>query len=292
MYNLEQIKMLVIAADLGSFSACARKLGKVQSAVSQGIGNLEIDLGMQLFDRSTRKPTLTVEGERIYHCAKAILQQSFELEKVAESVHKKEEATIKIAIDKAIQTPSVNDVLKQFSEKFPHTQIELLTLASTDIIRYFDSHGIDIGIMFSDLAFKRNVELCFIGNVEFYPVCHPSSPLANLSSVSDSDLLAHRQVLLRGEQGEQLQQFISISKQTWWCNDFDSILSIVEQNIGWAYLPSYMVETKIKSNTLSRIDVSFDHKPWNLPVDLVSNKGRSKGPALSWLFNKLKSTVD
>ncbi|MGB1280461.1 MAG: helix-turn-helix domain-containing protein, partial [Vibrio cyclitrophicus] len=54
MYNIEQLKMFVYAVELGSFSASARQLGKVQSAVSQGISNLEIDFNVQLFDRSTR----------------------------------------------------------------------------------------------------------------------------------------------------------------------------------------------------------------------------------------------
>jgi hypothetical protein len=57
MLSLEQINMLVLSAELGSFSACARKLGKVQSAVSHGISNLEVDLGVELFDRSSRSPT-------------------------------------------------------------------------------------------------------------------------------------------------------------------------------------------------------------------------------------------
>ena len=43
MYNIEQLKMFVYAVELGSFSGSARHLGKVQSAVSQGISNLEID---------------------------------------------------------------------------------------------------------------------------------------------------------------------------------------------------------------------------------------------------------
>ena len=48
MYNIEQLRMFVEAVEQGSFSASARKLGKVQSAVSQGINNLEIDLNIQL----------------------------------------------------------------------------------------------------------------------------------------------------------------------------------------------------------------------------------------------------
>ncbi|MBN3774537.1 LysR family transcriptional regulator, partial [Burkholderia sp. Se-20378] len=53
------------AALLGSFTAAARKLGKRQSTVSEAIANLEIDLGVQLFDRSTRAPTLTDAGRAL-----------------------------------------------------------------------------------------------------------------------------------------------------------------------------------------------------------------------------------
>ena len=291
MYNLEQLRMLVVAAELGSFSACARKLNKVQSAVSQGIANLEIDLNILLFDRRSRKPKLTKEGERIYNYAKAVLHQSMELDKVVESVHNNEEATIKLVVDSALQLSSVNRILEKFSLNFPHTQVELLTLASTDILKHLSASDIDLGIMFADLSFNLDVELCFIGNIEFYPVCHPASALSSLTSVTVKDLVPHRQISLRGEQGSELQQFISLSNQTWWCNDFGSILSLVEQNIGWSYLPSHMVEKKIKANQLKKIDVSFDHKTWSFTVDLVSKKGISKGPALTWLFNELKSVI-
>ena len=50
--SLEQLKTLLVAAQAGSFSAAARQLGKAQSVVSTAIANLEIDLGLELFDRS------------------------------------------------------------------------------------------------------------------------------------------------------------------------------------------------------------------------------------------------
>jgi DNA-binding transcriptional LysR family regulator len=86
MYNLEQLKMFVETADSGSFSACARRLGKVQSAVSQGIANLEVDLDCQLFDRSTRKPSLTKEGFRLLEYAKAVLLQNQEMQLAAQAI--------------------------------------------------------------------------------------------------------------------------------------------------------------------------------------------------------------
>ena len=61
-HSPEALTAFAEAATLGSFSAAARKLGKSQSTVSTAIANLEIDLGITLFDRSTRKPALTEHG--------------------------------------------------------------------------------------------------------------------------------------------------------------------------------------------------------------------------------------
>ncbi len=56
----------VTAADEGSFSAAARRLGLTPAAVSKSVGQLETRLGVRLFQRSTRSLGLTSDGERLY----------------------------------------------------------------------------------------------------------------------------------------------------------------------------------------------------------------------------------
>ena len=60
--TIEQLRTLRAVAEAGSFSAAARKLGRVQAAVSQSIERLESQLGLRLFDRSGRVPRLTQHG--------------------------------------------------------------------------------------------------------------------------------------------------------------------------------------------------------------------------------------
>ncbi len=74
-WTLDQLSAFVIAVEKGSFSAAARELGKAQSRVSTAVANLEIDLGLELFDRSARLPRLTAAGEQIYQEAKVVLRQ-------------------------------------------------------------------------------------------------------------------------------------------------------------------------------------------------------------------------
>ena len=57
--NQEQLLMFQTVMETGSFSAAARKLGKVPSAISMSIANLEIDLNLNLFDRIGREPIPT-----------------------------------------------------------------------------------------------------------------------------------------------------------------------------------------------------------------------------------------
>ncbi|PQL68092.1 LysR family transcriptional regulator, partial [Acinetobacter baumannii] len=64
--NQEQLLMFQAVMETGSFSAAARKLGKVPSAVSMSIANLEIDLNLTLFERKGREPTPTAEARVLY----------------------------------------------------------------------------------------------------------------------------------------------------------------------------------------------------------------------------------
>src|SRR5688500_2328353 len=70
--TLDQLRALVAVADEGSFSAAARSLRRVQSAVSHAIGNLESQLGVALFDRSTRVPGLTPAGRSVLAAARRV----------------------------------------------------------------------------------------------------------------------------------------------------------------------------------------------------------------------------
>ncbi|HEX6243894.1 MAG TPA: LysR family transcriptional regulator, partial [Polyangiales bacterium] len=56
--TLDQLRALVSVAQEGSFSAAARKLSRVQSAVSTAMANLEQQLGVAVWDRSEKRPRL------------------------------------------------------------------------------------------------------------------------------------------------------------------------------------------------------------------------------------------
>ncbi|MEZ8357244.1 LysR family transcriptional regulator [Vibrio splendidus] len=293
MYNIEQLKMFVYAVELGSFSASARHLGKVQSAVSQGISNLEIDFNVELFDRSTRKPSLTKAGEQLFKQVKAIVLQVEDLNVTVSAMGSGEEGLIKIALDDSLLVPNLSKILSQFSQQFPATEVELVACTTTEVNPLIIEERSDIGLMFTNLAFDVGSEPCFIGHLPFIAVCHPSHALAKTGVAKLTDLLPHRQLMLRGDKGKVMDQFSLIAGKVWWSNSFIVIKEMVlGSDIGWAYLPRHLVEEELNKQRLVEINVSFDHKTWSPPVDLVLSKTRSKGPALLWLEQALKGLLD
>ncbi|WP_299149817.1 LysR family transcriptional regulator, partial [uncultured Acinetobacter sp.] len=64
--NQEQLIIFKTVIECGSFSAAARQLGKVPSAVSMSIANLEIDLNLNLFQRIGREPVPTAQALTLY----------------------------------------------------------------------------------------------------------------------------------------------------------------------------------------------------------------------------------
>ncbi|NEA22753.1 LysR family transcriptional regulator, partial [Actinomadura bangladeshensis] len=71
--ELRQLEYFVAVAEEAGFGAAAARIGIVQSAVSQQVRRLERELGVPLFDRTTRRVRLSGAGERLLPEARAVL---------------------------------------------------------------------------------------------------------------------------------------------------------------------------------------------------------------------------
>lgn len=133
-YSPEALTAFVEAVDSGSFSAAARRLRKSQSTISTAIANLEADLGVILFDRATRQPTLTPQGEQVLSYVKAILAASERLDELAVSLSGETEPRLTFVLSDTLHPDVLEDLLVQFDRRFPHTEFECLIGEDEDVI--------------------------------------------------------------------------------------------------------------------------------------------------------------
>lgn len=80
--NLQHMKYAIVIAQTQSINKAAEKLYVGQPTLSRAIKELESGLGITLFDRSTKGMTLTADGELFIRCAKNVLAQVEDIEKL------------------------------------------------------------------------------------------------------------------------------------------------------------------------------------------------------------------
>src|SRR5690349_13121496 len=93
--TIEQLRTLLAVVEAGSFSGAARKLGRVQAAVSQSMDRLEAQLGLRLFDRSGRVPRLTQHGEAVALAARRVEGEVEALDELVASLKRGEERSLR-----------------------------------------------------------------------------------------------------------------------------------------------------------------------------------------------------
>src|SRR5262245_59581010 len=125
--TLDQMRVLVTVAEAGSFSAAARRLGRVQSAVSQAVQTLEDNLRLQLFDRSGKIPVLTDAGRMVLNDARQVILRAEALRTHAETMAGGTEPELAFAVDPLFPTDVLMESLRALQAAFPCLPVTLLT---------------------------------------------------------------------------------------------------------------------------------------------------------------------
>ncbi len=138
----------VRVVETGSFSAVARELGTSQPQVSKQVAALEARLGVRLIRRSTRKLSMTEEGERFYVEARRIVQEVSEVESQLQGAGQPQ-GTLRIACPPVFARLKLLPLAASFMRQYPQ-----LTLEFSVHDRFVDlvEEGIDVAIRIGELT--------------------------------------------------------------------------------------------------------------------------------------------
>ena len=285
--NLQQLDILLAVVAAGSFSAAARKLGKVQSAVSTAISELEIDLNLQLFDRSGRYPKLTEAGARIVQQAQLVRQQCQQLTELAADLAGGLETRLRLAVDDEGQLPWLAPVLAELSAQFPKLELQVLFPLLEDLTQMLESGDADLGICFQPQQLPEQFLRWPLQQLQFAAAVSTAHPLAALAEVTAADLQQHRQLMVTGR-GESLEkQRGRLSSQVWWLEGDIAVLALVEQHLGWAWLPLHVLQPAMLQGKIKLLPISCEPAQLPLQLELWQLRDKTLGPAGLWLRQRL-----
>ena len=286
-FSIEQLQAFVAAAEQGSFSAAARHLGKAQSVISVAVSHLEIDCGVDLFDRSARMPVLTAQGRALLRDAQAILQRCDEMRASAAGLSQGVETRLSVAVDAAIALESLLPQLSAFERAFPHLELELLNPTSQDVAELVSSGRADLGVMFEQELYPRAFHFSGIAHVEVIALAGPDHPLCQQEQVKLTDLEQHRQ-LMASTRTTGFRQLDELSGgRCWRVESQYGILALVRAGFGWAYLPRHFVQADLAHGRVKQLPLDFQQVDIQTGIDLIWSRDRPLGPAGRWLTEAL-----
>jgi DNA-binding transcriptional LysR family regulator len=140
--DLRQFQCLVAVADQLSFARAAELLYMSPSNVSQHVSNLEGELGVRLFDRTSRRVELTEAGERVCEYARRILTDVSGIRLV---VRQGCSSTVVVAFCPGAGE-LVGELTSAAAHKLPGIEVEFRLLRSADILAQLEGGHLDVGI--------------------------------------------------------------------------------------------------------------------------------------------------
>lgn len=205
----EALAMMDTIARTGSFAAAARELGKVPSALTYNVRQLEDALDVLLFDRSSRQAQLTAAGEELLNEGRRLLA---EMDAVANRVRRVAtgwETELTISVDGVVSQLTVFELCEAFyalnpqgvagqASGGPGTRLRLRSevLAGTWEALLTGQADLAIGVGIGGQATApAGIESALLGELNFVFVVAPHHPLASATApIADAELLRQRAV--------------------------------------------------------------------------------------------------
>lgn len=269
--SLRGINNFVVTASCSSFTEAAEVLGITKSAVGKSIARLEERLGTRLFNRSTRKLSLTNEGQTYLNCCLDALEILDAAQHTLCRRQEKPSGVVRIDMPAAFGRDLVMPILIEFAERYPD-----LWLALTFNDRLIDplEEGVDLILRLGDLESTDELIARRLNSQRL--ICCASTGYLNRYGIPQTpeDLKNHRCIMgfrrgtplawrLKNLAGQEIRYTAAEQHQI---GDGDAMLNACLGGLGITQLPGAMVDQHIASGRLIPLLAEYEPRPMDLSV--------------------------
>jgi DNA-binding transcriptional LysR family regulator len=288
--TLDQLRTFVTVVEAGSFSAAARALQRVQSAVSTSMANLETQLEVSLWDRSTRIATLTDDGRALLVRAKRVLGEMDALRALAAEIAGGLEAQVSVCVDSLFPTDVLVAGCAAFTVEFPGVDLRVDVQTMSAVAETVLAGGAKLGIVTPLGVRGPLVSRALEARTRMVPVVAASHPLAERRPpLSEPQLASHVQIVLSERSAEGVPDQAVLSPRTWRVADLATKRAMLLQGLGWGNLPEHLVVPEVERGTLVRLRVrAWTEDQHTLVFHALHRPETALGPAHRWLLERLE----
>lgn len=286
-FTSDNVQLFLAVLDHGSFSAAARHMGRVPSAVSMAIAQLEAELDLTLFERTTREVRATEAARTLEPEARQLAGQLRRLQAQALALHQGLESRLTLAVAPELLSAPWNLPLAAVAEEFPSLEVEVLSAPQSAILKMLHERQVDLAILFERVGLDERESFQEFGSETLIAVASPTHPLAGRKAPSEA-LLEHRQIAVARRETRGVDPRLLLSRKVWRTDSDLATLSLVSAGLGWAFLPERLAEPHITSGRLTALQFKNMSNQIRLWVDVVWLRERALGLGARRFVEKLK----
>lgn len=289
--TLDQWRVFVTVVDEGSFSAAARKLRRVQSAVSHAIRTLEQLTECVLFDRSEHVPVLTPAGQALLPQARRFVQDADALAARARRGLDGVEPRLSVCIDAVFPVEGVVAMARAFAKAFADVELTLRTESLSAVTALVQNGAVDLGVCLPP-ADVTGLEVEHLGEVRMVPVAHTRHALAqHRGPLSARQLDEHVQIVLSERTTLDVEVSSTpdqgvVSGRTWRVLDLETKQALIAAGLGWGNLPLHRVQ-KARAQLVVLDVAAWGPQRFRLDLACVQRRGVVGGPAARFVKEAL-----
>lgn len=278
--TLDQLQVLQTIAKSGSFRAASQELHRAQSAISYAVRNLEDELGFQIFNRDQYRPELTPKGRAFLKKANDLIFQFDEIRETAEFLKRGHEPEIRIAVSTLWPLPKLVCMLKEFTHKFPQTEIKIINDVLSNDEQLLEDHAdLSLGVIFNDRGLLVTQDLF---TVNMMSVCSSDHPLAQIKKPTSEQLGKYPQIIMASTmKNSQRSQGIINSHNVISVQDYLTKKCFLQAGLGWGRMPDHLIKEEIKNKLL----VPLQAKPVHSQVSIARHSAKELGPCGKFIWD-------
>ncbi|MBP2280253.1 DNA-binding transcriptional LysR family regulator [Psychrobacter sp. PL19] len=247
--SIRQLDAFIKVADNGSFTRASEQMHLTQSAVSGLIKELETNLEIVLFDRTTRQLSLSTVGRNLLPQARRVLNEMHLFVNEASSLTSLAQGQVRLAVSQ-FAASSMPAVVAQFTKEYPDISVSLLDCSAENVLEHIQNIEVDlgVGVELSFMEVDDDVSADLLYQLPFCVVMPDNHELAQQSEISWQQLLGTPLITLNGPINEQVSAELDeavathIQQARYKVNFMSTALEMTRQGFGITLCLPYMPE--------------------------------------------------
>jgi DNA-binding transcriptional LysR family regulator len=242
--SLRQLRAFWLVAQEGSMTRAAQQMHLTISALSMLVRTLEEELGVRLFERTTRRMELTEAGRQFMPAVRDVfLALDSGIQTLQEGKRRKSER-LTLATSPLLAGTVVPAVIAKFREQFPNVDVTLADVPVDQVVSQVRESKADFGICTADAALTDLIAQVLYQDTLML-ACSPDHPMAERAQATWSDLIDQPLILLNPGTGmrrltdQALSEFTLRLKPAFEVANIQTAIGLVAAGLGISVLPAY-----------------------------------------------------